>query len=96
MSRKELGNNFTTKDAIAILRELGYIVKLFDNHTVKLYWQGRGSPSKARVTPLVNYLKAHKREVIDLLFSESLHLWLDIFGGKIVKSTPGTPRRRLS
>lgn len=74
----------TVANAIAELRGIGYIVGLESGNKVKLSWQGQGRPNKNRVLPLLEHLKAHKKEALDLLFSECLHRVLDIFEGKFM------------
>ncbi len=56
----------TVADTITSLRSMGYKVELEDC-TVKLSWKGDGKPNKEKVSPLIEYLKAHKQEAVDYL-----------------------------
>lgn len=51
---------------LTTLKNMGYKIML-DGENVKLAWQGNGEPDKAKIQPLVEYLKTHKRETIACL-----------------------------
>ena len=59
--------------AITALREMGYMVELKDDYTIKLSWQGDGKPDKDKASPLIKNLNTSKRKAVDYL-SKSRYL----------------------
>ncbi|HHT9117105.1 MAG TPA: hypothetical protein ACFYD1_00600, partial [Candidatus Hypogeohydataceae bacterium YC38] len=54
-------------NTITVLRDMGYVVGLEPGDKIRLSWQGHEKPNKDKILPLIEHLKAHKREAVVLL-----------------------------